>query len=1247
MKKILAVGLGIIMFSSGLTGVCAKDSVIEIHVAVNGNSSGIGTQDSPLDSLESARRAVERKKKSNPDTPINVIFHGGTYRFDKSVSFNESDSGTPKGPVTYMSAEGEDVYFKGSEVIDLTKIKPVEDAVILGKLPRTSRGKVGYIDLKEQGLTDLGKIPKGYSMYSPETSYEGAEIFLNGKQQSMARWPNGKDSYAQMAGVISKGGIGETGEGGVFETEDYRLMHWTDAKEAYIAGFFDYDWAYDRIKVKSIDPTKKQISLSNGSSYGLSMSYSHRWAIINLLEELDMPGEWYIDHDENILYYYTERSLKNSVMEITTLKDDLIRLNGVKDINFKGITFSQASGCAIRAYDKVENMTVSDCVFENIGRYGIYHFATKQSTIAANTTQASQFRENGMENVHIDNNAFYNNGERAVYIQCGSRDANIPSNCSVNNNYFYEIGTANRVSRCLNVQGVGIEVKNNTIHESGYGISFIGADIVVANNEVYNVMKHLNDGSAIYTGRNFINRNNKVYHNYIHDVRAKNEMIKTDYSHGIYLDDMDSGTEVYENIIVKANNGVLINCGMSNNVHDNILVDCDKQAVQISTYQMGSPISLERNEKQAKAALQYPGYQRYPDIKEDLESGMLTLPARNTVADNVAYNSDTTYSEMMLDYNTIGTNYNAAEDVFVNPSQNDWRLKKNSEEAVNTKAPDEDFDMNQIGVDITKFTKNPILCEDFKLIYPQNGTVDIDTDTVTLTWQRPVGADCFRLVIAADKEMKNVVEEVYLYETNYTVNNLKNDSVYYWKVYAKNESIYNYDWWESKGVPYMFTTAKKNVEDTTDIDAAIMTAEEKLTEMEEGTQAGKYKEGTKKVLQDKIDTAKKSIGNEESSIEEKKNLVKDIENIINSDKFICGGYVNLGDFIEDETNWMSNIDGLTFNKESRELSVFNNDNDIVSGYVGMNEASRVMALSFKLKIDFNTIPNERENQWLAIGIRGQNPVSHVYSGGNDQYFIIIKEGMLEYQRNSGGSNKLIESIENNSVKNGEWVDVEFGVINLGDVGQLTILKINGDVVYQEVDSSEEMVLSKGCFQIEATKGVEAVFKAADKELPDFNELVDEYTFKMTENFCKEIEKENNQDTIILKSGSKIAYFNGKLSNIAEPVEGEEMLITLSTAASVFGGTSTGNSLTIDNKTFRFNNDSAVYEVNGKQSVLQKSAVYENGQIKISITDLTEILGKVLYNHNNLVFIADSIDMHTANFGEIINGASKALALYIE
>ncbi len=1242
--RISSLAVALMLAFSFVPDCRAEENVVEIHVAENGKSTATGKRSDPLDGLESARTAVQKIKKSNPDVPVKVIFHGGTYRFKKRVSFTAEDSGTEKGPITYMAQPGEKVYFKGSEIIDLSKIRPVDNPEILAKIPESARQKVGYINLREQGFSDIGKIPYDRSMYVADSSLEGAEIYLNDNRQTLARWPNGSDEYVQMASVVSKGGIGRNQPGGIFETEDYRLYRWTDAKDAFIVGFLGNDYSYDRVKADKFDFEKKQISLLYGTTYGLSMSYSHRWAVINLLEELDSPGEYYIDRDNGILYYYPEQTLKNAVMEMTTLGDDLIRITSLSNVNFCGITFAQTRGAAMRMYDKVQNMTISGCVFENTGRHAIWHFTNKQSRVGEKTPQAAQFRENGFENVHIENNTFCHIGETALNIICGSRDANISSGCSIRNNYVYDTGTTNRAAYAFSIKGVGIDISSNTIHEAGYGIGYHASDSRVSNNEVYNVMKHLSDGSAIYTGRNFIDRGNIVSENYLHDIKSKDKFVKTRYSHGIYLDDMDSGTEVCRNIIVDANTGVLVNCGMSNYVHDNIAVDCDEMAVKISTYNIGSQEAIDRMNLQGNAALALPGYAKYADLREDLKSGLLAQPARNTILNNVGFNADTEYTDFLKGLNKIDNNQKVEESDFADFAAGDYRLKSGNK--ISESLPDESFDMNNVGADLSALGEDPAKRRGFRLVYPQNGASDIDTPSVTFQWQRSIGADRYHIVVAADPELKNVVAEDYIYETNYTPGGLSENSTYYWKVWAENESARGGDVWESTGVAYMFTTAKVYARDITDIRAAVSAAQIKLAGITEGDKVGLYKEGTKKVLQEKIDAAKALLGQENSAEAEQKAILADIDNIINGDSFIVGGYVDLGDYIENPESWQESAgECMRIEPSEKKITFDTAASDVTAGCTAIEQASRVAVLKFRLKVDF-AADGEREGKWLGIGIRGKLPATPVYAKGNDQYFVVFKEGVLEYQRNSGGKTEILATVQNSAIKNDEYMDIDFGVINLGNVGQLTILKINGENVYHEVDSGENMVLNMGVFQTTIAKGMVAEFAGYGGGLPDYDALVSEYTDQMTEAFCKNVEKENTDPMTILCSGSHVAYYDSKLCRIVEPVFGadENMYITLGTAAEVFGGEKNGNTLNIGGKTLQFEQNSVFAD--GKTTELKKPLKMQNGDYAVSLNDLTDILNKQVYFYNGeSAYVADSIGIYTANLAEIMNGVLKSMKLY--
>lgn len=270
----------------------------------------------------------------------------------------------------------------------------------------------------------------------------------------------------------------------------------------------------------------------------------------------------------------------------------------------------------------------------------------------------------------------------------------------------------------------------------------------------------------------------------------------------------------------------------------------------------------------------------------------------------------------------------------------------------------------------------------------------------------------------------------------------------------------------------------------------------------------------------------------------------------------------------------------------------------------------------------------------------------MYAKGNDQYFIVLKDGLIEYQRNSGGKTEILATVENSDIRNNEYVDVDFGVINLGDVGQLNILKINGEVAYQTVDSSENMVLNMGVLQITAMKGMLAEITGYGEELPDYNALVSEYTDKMTEDFCKSVDKENTDSMTILCAESHVAYYDLGLHKISEPVFETEsdLYITATAAAEVFGGVKDAEAVYICGKKLEFTREGVCAD--GVAVQLKKAIKMQNSDYAISLNDLAEILNKQVYYYNGkTAYVADSIGIYTANLAETMNGVLKSMQLY--
>ena len=62
----------------------------------------------------------------------------------------------------------------------------------------------------------------------------------------------------------------------------------------------------------------------------------------NLLEEIDQPGEWYLDRTGGVLYLYPPTDLANATVEIGLLSTPMVTMDPVTDVRMEGLTFDLA-----------------------------------------------------------------------------------------------------------------------------------------------------------------------------------------------------------------------------------------------------------------------------------------------------------------------------------------------------------------------------------------------------------------------------------------------------------------------------------------------------------------------------------------------------------------------------------------------------------------------------------------------------------------------------------------------------------------------------------------------------------------------------------------------------------------------------------------------------------------------------------------------------------------------------------------
>ena len=193
-------------------------------------------------------------------------------------------------------------------------------------------------------------------------------------------------------------------------------------------------------------------------------------------------------------------------------------------------------------------------------------------------------------------------------------------------------------------------------------------------------------------------------------------------------------------------------------------------------------------------------------IMTDITADGKHIPKNEKLVGNLFFDNSKAFNiaTRNKNYGQESGNVTASSDsVFVNAAKNDWRVTAaaKSAQGIGAGVLDESFDMSSIGL----IRKLSMTYEPVRLQYPLQEDYP-DASALTLAWEDAAPADEYYYEIATDEAFGNVVKSGTVYENVADVSGLTKDSVYYWRVTARNLSKdYGKSWQSETG---MFHTAK-------------------------------------------------------------------------------------------------------------------------------------------------------------------------------------------------------------------------------------------------------------------------------------------------------------------------------------------------------------------------------------------------------------------------------------------------------
>ena len=535
----------------------------DFYVSADGSDENDGAFEHPFKTIERARDEVRAMDKTARDG-ITVAVKAGEY-YVGSVVFTEEDGGTETCPVTYCAYGDGEVVLNGGASLPHDAFKKTESADVLSRLTPSAKEKVLSVDLFALGITanQYGKI---YAIgdYHTAKYYDGdwvgdiySELFIDDTRQTIARYPNGKE-YLYTGEVVESSESGwmshlndtiHNPKPDVYKMDKVlseRIKSWKTLDDVWMFGYWAYDWADASTPIGGVDHENMTVSPKFVSRFVPKKGAPYYF--FNVLEELDAPGEWYLDRPNGMLYFYPPEGFNDgAVVELSLTADNIINVRA-SYLTFDGFTVKGTRGDAVDVTG--DNNTVENCLIKNVG--------------------GNALLMKGYNNLAFSNEITHT-GRGGILLDGGDRETLKAGNNRADNNLVHDWSEIYETYQpAVTLDGVGNICSHNEIYNSPHeAVTYYGNNQLIEYNLIHDVNLKTDDGGAIYAGRRWDFYGTVIRYNLIYNLGADGHTPV-----GIYMDDDLAGQTMYGNIVINAPKfGFQLGGGQDLIVHDNIVVN--------------------------------------------------------------------------------------------------------------------------------------------------------------------------------------------------------------------------------------------------------------------------------------------------------------------------------------------------------------------------------------------------------------------------------------------------------------------------------------------------------------------------------------------------------------------------------------------------------------------------------------------------------------------------------------------------
>ncbi len=356
------------------------------YVSKTGSDRNAGTAERPFATLARAQRAARQAEKNGH---IQIWIREGTYYLAQTLAFGPEDSGTSGSAVRYAAHPGEKVTLSGGLALSC-KWSPIQrwDR----EHSRTQRAAV-HSTLRKRQATDSGTISelRAAPVWPPGYLKAAGPV----PSDTQTPYPN-PDEDMTFSGSAPKGIS--------YDPATFSNKHWAKPDEAEIHIFQEAYWGNLQWRIRGIDRDAHVLWFGEGGQQigakwdrdPAKLGKKSRYYIENVFEELDAPGEWYLDGSNSVLYYYPERGtdIHSALVEVPVL-EHILHFDGsqskpVENISIEGLRFAHTVSTYTLSYEVpslsdwsihrggtvflegTRNCSIRNCWFDGVGGNAVF-----------------------------------------------------------------------------------------------------------------------------------------------------------------------------------------------------------------------------------------------------------------------------------------------------------------------------------------------------------------------------------------------------------------------------------------------------------------------------------------------------------------------------------------------------------------------------------------------------------------------------------------------------------------------------------------------------------------------------------------------------------------------------------------------------------------------------------------------------------------------------------------------------------